>query len=70
MKVDLTKYPDIPEGCQLNYNKISDSYQVFRPVYKIDKKTGKRKRTRESVGSIKKGVFCFSAKYNLSRTTR
>lgn len=63
MKVDYQKFPEIPEGCQLNYNKTRDVYQVFRETREIDPSTGKKKNKRETLGQIKNGVFSFSKLY-------
>ncbi|MCF0254384.1 MAG: hypothetical protein HUK26_08645, partial [Duodenibacillus sp.] len=52
MKVDYEKFPDIPPGCHLNYNKAADAYQVFREERVTDEATGKRRSQRISVGHI------------------
>lgn len=65
MKVDYSKYPEIPAGCQLNYNKTFDLYQVFREQRVIDPETGKKKVVRETIGSIRNGVFKPGETYRL-----
>lgn len=65
MKVDYEKYPEIPQGCLLNYNKYYDSYQVFRQWREIDPTTNKSRNVRETVGVIKNGSFKFSPTYLL-----
>ena len=57
MKVDYEKFPDIPPGCQLNYNKNTGLYQVFRESRRIDPETGTKKVVRETIGSIRDGVY-------------
>jgi len=65
MKIDYTKYPDIPEGCQMNLNRKTGVCQVFRE--------GKQrspwcKTRRESIGSISaQGVFTISKRYQLNQ---
>lgn len=63
MKVNYQKFPEIPQGCQLNYNKLRDTYQVFREYRVTDSSTGKRKTVRESIGQIKNNGFTFSKLY-------
>lgn len=61
MKVDYEKFPEIPPNCQLNFNKKTELYQVFReyrdPVTK--------KNIRETIGSIRDGIFRFGENYLL-----
>ena len=57
MKVDYEKFPEIPEGCQLNYNKKTDLYQVFREKRTVDPETGEKKIVRQTIGSIRNGVY-------------
>ncbi len=65
MQVDYVKYPDIPPGCQMNLNKNTGAYQVFRE--------GKNrspwcKTKRESVGRIDaSGRFTLSKTYILQK---
>lgn len=65
MQVDYVKYPDIPPGCQMNLNKKTGAYQVFRE--------GKNrspwcKTKRESIGRIdSKGRFTLSKTYLLQK---
>lgn len=57
MKVDYAKYPDIPPGCQLNENKKTGLFQVFRERRVRDPETGKNKVIRETIGSIRDGKY-------------
>lgn len=57
MKVDYEKFPEIPAGCQLNYNKKTKLYQVFRETRSKDPETGKTVVTRETLGSIRDDVW-------------
>lgn len=66
MKVDYEKFPNIPPNCQLNYNKHTRVYQVFRPRKEVDPVTGATVgRTRDTIGSIKDGVFTPGENYLL-----
>lgn len=61
MKVDYSKYPEIPPGCQLNLNRNTGSFQVFREFRERNEETGRMQTRRESIGQIgKDGVFTFS----------
>ena len=57
MKVDYEKFPDIPQGCQLNENKKTGLFQVFREHRVKDKETGRTRVVRETIGSIRDGVY-------------
>ena len=64
MKVDYDKFPEIPPGCQLNENKKQGVFQVFRE--------GKHRspgctKKRESIGTIRKGVFTPSKQWLLTQ---
>lgn len=63
MKVDYSKYPEIPKGCSTNYNKARDVYQVYIDHRVYDPELGKKVNRRETIGQIKKGVFTFSKLY-------
>ena len=64
MKVDYSKYPMIPPGCQMNFNRLNGTYQVFRE--------GKNRSPwcttkRESVGRIDAdGNFTLSKLFQLN----
>lgn len=61
MKVDYTKFPEIPPRCQLNSKPSRPGqYQVFRENRVEDQTTGKKKTVRETIGLIKDGKFTFS----------
>ena len=64
-KPDLSQFPEIPEGCCLNYNNRFNLFQVYRPIKRFDPVTGVGKWSRETIGSIKNGKFEFSATYLL-----
>ena len=64
MKVDYEKFPEIPPGCQLNENKKQGLYQVFREGK--HRSPGCTKR-RESIGTIRKGVFTPSKQWLLTQ---
>ena len=59
MKPDYTKFPQIPPGCSLNYNAKHNLYQVYREQRIPDPESGTSKVVRETVGSIRNGVFTF-----------
>lgn len=63
MLPDYAKYPQIPPNCRLNYNGKSDLYQVYREQRTRDPQTGAIKVVRETVGSIRNGVFTFGQTY-------
>lgn len=63
MKVDYTKYPNIPEGCSTNYNKRRKVYQVYRDNWVYDEEKGKKVNKRITFGQIKDGVFTFGKLY-------
>ena len=67
MKPDLSAYPEIPPGCLVNENKIFNLFQIYKNVKTVDPETGKTKYIRETVGSIKNGVFTFSKTYLLKK---
>ncbi len=67
MKPDLSAYPEIPPGCLVNENKIFNLYQIYKNIKTVDPETGKTKYFRETVGSIKNGVFTFSKTYLLRK---
>lgn len=55
MKVDYSRYPEIPEGCLLNPNNRTGTFQVYREGKKRSPGCTMR---RESIGSIdQNGVF-------------
>ena len=61
MQVDYEKFPDVPEGCQLNPVKgKKDVFQVFRTHRVTNPETGRRETVRETVGRISNGAFSFS----------
>ena len=47
-KPDLSKYPQIPKGARLNWNKTTRTFQVYLHAYKTDSATGGEKRKQES----------------------
>ena len=63
MKPDYAKYPQIPPNCSLNYNAKSDLYQVYREQRIKNLDTGAIKVVRETIGSIRNGVFTFGQTY-------
>lgn len=63
MKVDYSKFPDIPPGYSTNYNKIRNVYQVYRDYRVIDESLGKTVTKRETIGQIKDGKFTYSKLY-------
>lgn len=67
MKPDLSAYPEIPPGCLVNENKIFNLYQIYKNVKTVDPETGKTKYSRETIGSIKNGIFTFSKTYLLKK---
>ena len=52
-KPDLSKYPQIPKGARLNWNKTTRTFQVYLHAYKTDSATGEKKKTRISLGALK-----------------
>ena len=65
MKVDYEKFPQIPPGCSLNENRKANLFQVYRTHTVKDPKSGKSKLVRETMGSIRDGVFRPSETYTL-----
>lgn len=65
MKVDPSKYPQIPPGYSLNEDKKTGRFQVYRDHREKDPKTGKSKNVRTSIGAIRGGVFYPSENYSL-----
>ena len=65
--INLDDFPEIPKGSLLNYNNHYDLYQVYKGTTRVDPKTGKTKRSRITIGSIKNGVFTFSKTYLLNQ---
>lgn len=63
MLPDYAKYPQIPPNCRLNYNGKNDLYQVYREQRTRAPQTGAIKVVRETVGSIRNGVFTFGQTY-------
>ena len=63
MKVDYSKYPDIPPGYSTNFNKTRNVYQVYRDYREFDKARGKSVTRRETIGQIKDGKFSYSKLY-------
>ena len=63
MKVDYSKFPDIPPGYSTNYNKIRNVYQVYRDYRVFDESLGKTVTRRETIGQIKDGKFTYSKLY-------
>ena len=70
MKVDYEKYPQIPENCQLNVNRTTGITQVFRQYRVLDPQKGKKVLKRESVGTIKNGVFKLSQRWAALQTNQ
>ena len=67
-KPDLSKYPQIPKGACLNWNKTTRTFQVYLHAYKTDSDTGEKKKTRISLGSLKEnGDFQMSRTWQLSK---
>lgn len=68
MQPDYDKYPEIPRGCQLNENKKSGTFQIFREgKYRSEGCTSKR----ESIGTITKdGKLVFSETWTLRNEVR
>lgn len=68
MQPDYKKYPEIPRGCQLNENKKSGTFQIFREgKYRSEGCTSKR----ESIGTITKdGKLVFSDMWVLRNEVR
>ena len=67
-KPDLSKYPQIPKGACLNWNKTTRTFQVYLHAYKTDSATGERKKTRISLGALKEnGDFQMSRTWQLSK---
>lgn len=64
-KPNLADYPEIPPGCLTNYNETHKLFQVYRNIRVVDPKTGKRKGSRETIGSIRGNVFKISSTYAL-----
>ena len=69
-KPDLSQYPEIPQGCLINENKTFGLFQIYRNISIKDPITGKVKHTRETIGSIKNGIFTFSKTYILAEQNR
>ena len=69
-KPDLSQYPEIPQGCLINENKTFGLFQIYRNISIKDPITGKVKHTRETIGSIKNGIFTFSKTYLLAEQNR
>lgn len=69
MKVDYEKYPQIPQGCQLNENKRNGTFQVFKEVKvaSAGQSGGRTKYRRISVGVIRNGVFKMNRTYELEQ---
>ena len=65
MKVDYKAHPEIPKGCSQNLNKKTGLYQVYREYRYIDPETKQKKVTRDTIGSIRDGVFRFGENYLL-----
>lgn len=63
MQPDYDKFPQIPPNCRLNYNAKSNLYQVYREQRTRDPNTGAIKVVRETIGSIRNGVFTFGQTY-------
>ena len=61
-KPDLSKYPQIPKGACLNWNKTTRTFQVYLHAYKTDSATGEKKKTRISLGALKE-----NGDYQMSR---
>ena len=67
-KPDLSKYPQIPKGACLNWNKTTRTFQVYLHAYKTDSATGEKKKTRISLGALKEnGDFQISRTWQLSK---
>ena len=67
-KPDLSKYPQIPKGACLNWNKTTRTFQVYLHAYKTDSATGEKKKTRISLGALKEnGDYQMSRTWQLSR---
>ena len=67
-KPDLSKYPQIPKGACLNWNKTTRTFQVYLHAYKTDSATGEKKKTRISLGALKEnGDYQISRTWQLSR---
>ena len=67
MKPNLADYPEIPKECLINENKHFNLFQIYRNIKETDDNTGKTVYRRETVGSIKNGVFTFSKTYLLNQ---
>ena len=65
MKVDYAKFPEIPPGCSQNYNKKTKLYQVYRERRERDSETKQIRIKRDTIGSIRDGVFRFGENYRL-----
>ena len=67
-KPDLSSYPEIPEGACLNFNNHYGYYQVYRSFQKEDPKTGKKRQSRITYGTIRSdGTFVPSPTWLLSK---
>ena len=67
-KPDLSRYPEIPEGACLNFNNHYGYYQVYRSFQKEDPKTGKKRQSRITYGTIRSdGTFVPSPTWLLSK---
>ena len=56
-KPDLSKYPEIPAGACINFNKRYGYYQVYKSFQKEDLSTGKKRQSRITYGSIGRDGF-------------
>lgn len=65
-KPDLSLYPELPQGCLINYNNKFNLFQIYRAHTVIDEH-GKKKTVRETIGSIKDGVLKLGRTYLLKQ---
>ena len=66
-KIDLSKYPEIPEKCYAYYNPEKKEYYVRQAIYRRDPAIGKIKLTWKNIGKIKDGVFIIGPSYALEK---
>ena len=66
-EIDLTNYPEIPEGAKASFNSHYNLYQVYTTSYGYNPATGKKQTIKTTIGSIKDGKFKMGALYAVNQ---
>ena len=59
-EIDLTNYPEIPEGARASFNSHYNLYQVYTTTYGYTPATGKKQTIKTTIGSIKEALNKYS----------